>query len=290
MGAARAPEVPLLLRETCAQNDAATVWLAALPEVIAELARRWSLRLGAPFAAAHAWVAPAERADGSAAVLKLGLPHFEAEHEPGGLRVWNGDGTVRLLASEPAHHALLLERLRPGTPLAERPRVEQDAVLAGLLLRLRRARVPAQPVRSLASMAERWCNEAVARRSGWADAGLMNEGLRLFEELPRSASSRVLLATDLHAGNVLAAEREPWLAIDPKPFVGDAAYDATQHLLFDSRASLLADPDETIKSFADLLELSHERVRLWTFARAAVMSGSSPARRWASELARVLAR
>jgi len=76
----------------------------------------------------------------------------------------------------------------------------------------------------------------VARRSGWADAGLMNEGLRLFEELPRSASSRVLLATDLHAGNVLAAER------------------------------------------------------LWTFARAAVMSGSSPARRWASELARVLAR
>ena len=138
-------------------------------------------------------------------------------------------------------------------------------------------------------MAERWANEAVARRSGWDDPTLVNEGLRLFEELPRDAPANVLLATDLHAGNVLAARREPWLAIDPKPFVGDPAYDATQHLLFDCRASLLADPDEPIRSFADLLELSHERVRLWTFARAALMSGSDPARQWASELARSLA-
>ena len=283
-------DVPLPLRETCARNDAASAWLEGLPEIVAELARRWSLRIGPPFAAAHAWVAPADRADGGAAVLKVGLPHFEAEHEADGLRVWNGDGAVRLFESEPARHALLLERLSPGTPLAERPRVEQDAVLARLLLRLWRAPVPARPFRPLADMAERWCNEAVARRSGWADADLVNEGLRLFEELPRSAASRVLLATDLHAGNVLAADREPWLAIDPKPFVGDAAYDATQHLLFDSRASLLADPDEVIRSFADLLELSHERVRLWTFARAALMSGSDPARQWATELARVLAR
>ena len=283
-------DVPLPLRETCARNDAASAWLEELPDVVARLARRWSLRLGPPFAAAYSWAAPAERADGSAAVLKLGLPHFEAEHEADGLRVWNGDGAVGLLEAEPAHHALLLERLSPGTPLAERSRVEQDAVLAGLLLRLWRAPLPPRPFRPLAEMAERWCNEAVARRSGWADAGLVHDGLRLFEELSQSAASRVLLATDLHAGNVLAAEREPWLAIDPKPFVGDAAYDATQHLLFDSRASLLADADETIKIFADLLDLSHERVHLWTFARAALMSGSDPARQWATELARALAR
>ena len=139
-------------------------------------------------------------------------------------------------------------------------------------------------------MTERWSNAAVARRSGWDDVGLMNEGLRLFDELPQSAPANVVLATDLHAGNVLASAREPWLAIDPKPFAGDPAYDATQHLLFDSRASLLADPDEPIRSFADLLEVSQERVRLWTFARAALMSGSDPERRWAGELARALAR
>lgn len=80
--------------------------------------------------------------------------------------------------------------------------------------------------------------------------------------------SGVLLATDLHAGNVLRAEREPWLAIDPKPFAGDPAYDATQHL-FNCTARLAADPDRTLGRFADLLEVDRERVRLWVFARAA---------------------
>jgi streptomycin 6-kinase len=283
-------EVPLRLRETCARNAAAGAWLAKLPGAVADLERRWSLRLGQPFdGGTYAWVAPVERADGSSAVLKVALPHFEADHEGDGLRFWNGDGAVRLLESDRALSALLVERCAPGTPLSARSRVEQDAVLAGLLLRLWRV-PPAQPFRPLAYMAERWCNGAVARRSSWADVGLMNEGLRLFEELPQNASAAVLLATDLHAGNVLASEREPWLVIDPKPFVGDPAYDATQHLLFDSRANLLADPEEAIRSFADLLEVSQERVHLWTFARAALMSGTDPERRWASELARALAR
>jgi len=79
----------------------------------------------------------------------------------------------------------------------------------------------------------------------WSDAGLVREGLRLFKELPRTAPTEVLLSTDLHAGNVLRAEREPWLVIDPKPFVGDPAYDATQHL-FNCDARLRSDPDETI--------------------------------------------
>lgn len=78
----------------------------------------------------------------------------------------------------------------------------------------------------------------------------------------------MLLATDLHAGNVLRSEREPWLVIDPKPFLGDPAYDATQHL-FNCDARLRSDPDGMIGRFADLLEVDCDRVRLWTFARAA---------------------
>ena len=78
----------------------------------------------------------------------------------------------------------------------------------------------------------------------------------------------MLLATDLHAGNVLRSEREPWLVIDPKPFVGDPAYDATQHL-FNCGARLRSDPGGTISRIADLLGVDRERVRLWTFARAA---------------------
>ena len=79
----------------------------------------------------------------------------------------------------------------------------------------------------------------------------------------------MLLATDLHAGNVLRAQREPWLVIDPKPFVGDPAYDATQHLL-NCRDTLRSDPDGTIRRFADLLGVANSnQCRLWLFARAA---------------------
>ena len=102
----------------------------------------------------------------------------------------------------------------------------------------------------------------------WPDTGLVREGLRLFQELPHTAPVEVLLATDLHAGNVLRSERQPWLVIDPKPFVGDPAYDATQHL-FNCDARLRADPPGTIRRIADLLAVDHERVRLWMFARAA---------------------
>ena len=78
----------------------------------------------------------------------------------------------------------------------------------------------------------------------------------------------MLLATDLHAGNVLRAQRQPWLVIDPKPFVGDRAYDATQHLL-NCKGRLSSAPGATIRRFADLLEVDHERVRLWMLARLA---------------------
>jgi streptomycin 6-kinase len=97
---------------------------------------------------------------------------------------------------------------------------------------------------------------------------MVREGLRLVKELPRTAPIEALLATDLHAGNVLRSEREPWLVIDPKPFVGDPAYDATQHL-FNCDARLRSDPGETICRIADLLGVDRERVQLWTFARAA---------------------
>jgi streptomycin 6-kinase len=94
-----------------------------------------------------------------------------------------------------------------------------------------------------------------------------------------------VLVTDLHAGNVLRARREPWLAIDPKPFVGDPAYDATQHLL-NCEARLRSDPHGTIKRFADLLGVDHERVRLWLFARVAAGPRDDWTEDWTMELAR----
>jgi streptomycin 6-kinase len=140
-------------------------------------------------------------------------------------------------------------------------------VLAGLLRRLWRVPPPGHPFRPLAEMADYWASVTEQHEDEWPDPGLVREGLALWRELPRSAADEALLATDLHAGNVLAAEREPWLVIDPKPFFGDRAYDATQHLFNCDR--LEQEPAALVRRLAGLLDLDEERVRLWTFTRAA---------------------
>jgi streptomycin 6-kinase len=193
---------------------------------------------------------------------------MEATHEIQGLRFWYGDGIVRLLEADEDSHAMLLERCEPGTSLRAWPEPEQDVVIARLLRRLWRKPAEPHPFRPLSFMLEQWASETRARAAQWVDNGLVQDGLRLFEDLSRPAEDDVLLATDLHAGNVLRAQREAWLAIDPKPFVGDRAYDATQHLL-NCRGRLTDAPTSMIRRFADLLEVNDDRVRLWTFARVA---------------------
>jgi streptomycin 6-kinase len=218
-------------------------------------------------------------------VLKIALPHFEGEHEMEGLRFWRGDPAVQLLDSDADLDAMLLERCAPGTALRALPEPEQDRVIARLLPRLWRVPPKPHPFRPLSAMTAYWSKETIAEAARWPDAGLVREGLRLFTELPRSAPSEVLLATDLHAGNVLRGQREPWLVIDPKPFLGDPAYDATQHLL-NCDARLRSDPNGTIRRFADLAGLDHERVRLWVFARLA----AEPRENWEEHASMGLAR
>lgn len=267
------------------------MWRERLPESVNGLARRWQLTVGVPFdreEGSCAWVAPVTRSDGTRAVLKLAVPHFEGEHEIDGLRVWSGNPTVQLLEWDDDLGAMLLERCDPGTPLGAVPEPEQDLEIAQLLRRLWQLPPGGHRFRPLSAMLALWTEEALARRSRWHDAGLVGEGVRLWRELSSSTESNVLLATDLHAGNVLRAEREPWLVIDPKPFVGDPAYDATQHLL-NCRTRLLRDSGGTIRRFAELLHVDHERVRLWTFARAAVESSDESPHPRAEALARRLA-
>lgn len=244
-------------------------WLERLPGAIRGLAQRWSLTLGAPYEGAScSWVAPCTHGDGTTAVLKVGWPHMEARDEIDGLLLWDGDPTVRVLEADRDLNAMLLERCEPGAPLRERPEEEQDPVVAGLLKRLWRAVPDPHSFRPLSEMIAEWTRESEEKAALWPDAGLAREGLRIYQELLADTPVDVLLATDLHAGNVLRAQREPWLVIDPKPFVGDPAYDATQHLL-NCPDRLRARPGPTIGRFSDLLGVDPERVRLWTFARLA---------------------
>lgn len=263
-------KIPWRLRASCSNNPDRTAWLGRLADIVANLEHRWSISVQSPFdntEVSCAWVAPATRADGTAAVLKLGMPHLEGEHEIQGLRFWDASPTVRLLEADDDLNAMLIERCVPGTALRALPEPDQDVVIAGLLRRLWRMPSSPHPFRPLSVMLDHWSTETLAASERWPDAGLVREGLRLFDELARTAPVETLLVTDLHAGNVLRSQREPWLVIDPKPFVGDPAYDVTQHLL--NCARLLSDPDGLIARMADLVGQDRDRVRAWTFARTA---------------------
>jgi len=266
-------------------------WFERLPALVQELKHRWELTPDAPLhgeGPSCSYVDAVRRSDGTPAVLKISMPHMEQEHEADGLRFWKGDPTVRLLESDNGLHAMLLERCQPGTTLRALDESEQDIVISGLLRRLWRPLPTVHRFRPLSSLVEYWSNQTLAEGERWPDVALVREGLQVFKDLACAAATDVLLATDLHAGNVLRTEREPWLVIDPKPFVGDPAYDGTQHL-FNCSTRLQSHPDETIRRLADLLGVDCERLRLWTFARAAAEPRDDWSSRERMDLARAIA-
>jgi streptomycin 6-kinase len=201
---------------------------------------------------------------------------MEGKHEIQGLRHWNGRSMVRLLEADDDSGAMLLERCLPGTTLGSEPEPAQDGIIAGILRQVREsAAVRPDPLtpdpagfRPLSQMIDFWCEETMAQRAFWPDAGLIKDGMRVMKELARPAATDVLLVTDLHAGNVLRAQREPWLAIDPKPFIGDRSYDPVQHLM-NCETRLHRNPADLVERIAGLTEVDPQRLRLWMFARAA---------------------
>jgi streptomycin 6-kinase len=262
--------IPDYLVELCENNADYAAWLEKLPATIQRLQKDWGLLLDRPFEldATCSWVAPCTQDSGTPAVLKIGLPHMEAEDELDGLLFWDGSPTVFLFKADRENNALLLERCLPGKSLRTLPEEEQDQVIADLLKRLWRQPPTTPSFRPLSEMISHWNRTTLDKLETLQDPDLATEGIRIQEELISSASDQVLLATDLHAGNVLRAEREPWLVIDPKPFWGDPAYDATQHLL-NCRGRLESDPHQTIGRFSELLGIDYKRTLLWLFSRLA---------------------
>jgi streptomycin 6-kinase len=271
--------VPRYLAQTARRDEGVRAWLPGLPQIVSGLADRWSLRVGEPFQPGGqcSWTAPVTGPAGDSLVLKVGFPFpgGEERDEAAGLRVWDGQGTARLHASHMSEsaYALLMERCQPGTPLGKAlPEPEQDQVVAGLLRQLWARPHAAYPFRTLSQMCDMWADEfereyAAASPADRIDPGLARAGIALFRALPHAADRLVLLCTDLHGENVLAAQRAPWLVIDPKPFVGDPAYDVLQHMLnCDDR--LAADPAGLATRMAGLAGLDAARVRQWLFARS----------------------
>src|SRR5215470_2433952 len=275
--------VPSYLAETARCDEGVRGWVAGLPAIVADLAGRWSLRVGEPFQPGGqcSWTAPATDPAGISLVLKVGyrFPGGEERDEAAGLRVWAGNGAVRLHAATESElaYALLIERCPLGQAL---PEPAQDHIVAALLRQLWAQPHAAYPFRPLAQMCAAWAQEfergyAAADPADRIDPGLARAGIALFRELPETADSRVLLCTDLHGDNILAAQRAPWLVIDPKPYLGDPAYDVLQHML-NCEDRLAADPAGLAARMADLAGVAPARVRLWLFARSVQESVGSP--------------
>lgn len=204
-------------------------------------------------------------------MLKIQWPHRESEHEAAALELWNGDGAVRLLAHDPDRHALLLERCKPGTYLHEAGAEEALRVLVELLPRLWK---PAgTPFRSLSDETEWWTvrDEWVKRGRPFEEA-LVEATEDAFEELVPTQGEQVLLHQDLHGANVLAAEREPWLVIDPKPLVGEREFGLAPII----RSFELGHGKREVLHRLDFLsaelELDRERARRWTIGQTIAWS------------------
>jgi streptomycin 6-kinase len=291
----RVPDIAITtyLAETAAQETEVHAWLTELPATVARLADEWDLALGAPYEPGGycSWVAPARRASGEHVVLKVGWRHPEAAREADALQFWAGEGAVRLHDHRELDHTsvLLLERCDPGTRLRQLvAEPEQDLVVAGLLRRLWRQPPADHSFDDLADRCVEWADdfdEKYAASPTGIDVGHVRTAGSIFRELPQSATDRRLLCIDLHADNILAAQREPWLVIDPKPHVGDVTFDPVQHML-NCEERLRADPAGLTQRMAALLDLDAGRVSLWLYARCVQESPDQP---WLYDVAKRVA-
>ncbi|MEU4479951.1 aminoglycoside phosphotransferase family protein [Micromonospora sp. NPDC023966] len=257
-------EIPEGLRWT-ERYPAGREWLATLPDRLAECVARWELRVGPPFEYAFASLAmPAELPDGTPAVLKLQYPDDDSVHEATALAHWGGRGAIRSLAHDPERRALLVERCLPGTPLHGLPPDAALDVAVGLLPRLG---VPAgPPFTPLAEEAAGWAERLPAkweRLNRPFERRLLDAALGLLAELVPSQGEQVLVNQDLHAGNVLAATREPWLVIDPKPLVGEREFAAVPLVRGPELGHSPAAVRHRLDRLSAELRLDRERVRGW---------------------------
>ena len=251
-------------------------WLGRLPATLAFCEERWSVSVGPPFPElSHNYIAPALQADGTATVLKLSLPNSDFRAEAEALRLFGGHGAARLLELDLDRGAMLLERLEPGVPLTSvRDDEQATSIAAGVLKQLWRPVPSDHPFPTVSE----WARGMERLRSNFGGgtgplpSPLVERAEALFAELIPSQSELVVLHGDLHHFNVLAAQRKPWLAVDPKGVVGEPAYDTGAFLHNPTELLNMPHPGQVlerrIELLAEELDLDRSRVRGWAISQA----------------------
>lgn len=238
------------------------VFLERLPALIRTFEQRWQMTTSAPFALSYNYVAPAVLADGSEAVLKLGVPNPELTSEIESLRLYGGQGAARLIDADAERGALLLERVRPGTPLAE---LEDDDEATRVAARVMRNLWRPLPEHNTFPDLRRWTQSLREYAQRYQHAGavvpgalppdLVDRAMGQLQDLLAAPLPPVLIHGDFHHWNVLAASREPWLAIDPKGVAAEPAFDV---------GPLFYNPMPRVFGWPDLARRTRRRLDLLT--------------------------
>jgi streptomycin 6-kinase len=245
-------------------------WVDRLPGLLTGLLEEWQLTTdGLMMHGFVALVVPVRTAGGRAAVLKVSFPDEESEHEHLALQHWGGRGAVSLLRADPHRSAMLLERLHQER-LLETWDLEACEIVAGLYGRLH---VPALPqLRSLTTYVDRWAGQlADLPRNAPLPRRLVEQAISLSRDFTADpASTGTMIHGDLHYENVMAADREPWLAIDPKPMSGDPHYEPAP-MLWNRFEELAGDVRNGVRrrfhALVDHGGLDERRARDWVVVR-----------------------
>jgi streptomycin 6-kinase len=247
---------PLLINNLTGNwGDEGWQWLAGLPELIERITTEWRLTVAQLYPMTFHWVARVNTAGGGHAVLKLGVPDGHLDDEAEALRIFDGDGSVRLLAEDRSAAALLIENAEPGAPVASlvpHDDAAATAVLIGTGRRLHRVPPEKCTLPHLRGHGEAF--RGYLRRPTTIPRSMVERAAELFDDLCASAPREAVLHGDLHHGNVLRAGAGRWLAIDPHGVVGDPGYDG---------GALLYNPDPASRDPA-LLRLVPARIEQLT--------------------------
>ena len=251
------------------EGDAGRAWLAALPNTVADLCRRWNLTVeGQPWHGHLAIVVPVRR-DAEPCALKISWQDTDTAHEALALKLWNGRDTVRLLESSPDHGAMLLERLDAQRTLFDLS-LDQAIPIAGAMVR--NLAIPGDPslptAAGLAAEIARTVPERWERLGRPIPLPLIDQAIELASALSSSSAS-TMVNWDLHYGNVLySPARQQWVAIDPKPATG-APESGIAQLLW-TRIADMAGPAIFHRHLDALIEaagLDADQTRAWTLVR-----------------------
>lgn len=271
-------------------------WLVDLPEIVEEIAADWSLNVGKAFAnLSYHYVAECVCADGGLAVLKIGCPAegLEFINEVKMLRLFAGEGAVRLLRIGENRCTMLLEKLTPGEHLGNLCLKDDKAGVETAIDVLRK--IIRKPLTENGfHLLDNWIGGFRKAKNTEFPAAAVKKARDLFDELSGAGSQNFLLHGDFHHENILSAEREPFLVIDPKGLIGGTGYDIGVFLnnhrnWLDGSPDMQAKLEHSVRKFGDAFGIEPEDVRKWAFVQmvlSAWWTFEENEKSWKSELSK----